>query len=221
MPRRGRGGPPQFPCPPSAHPTLPTPRSSSAPAVPGLQRLPWPSPWIQRLGTPLSPFRVSVTRLQDSLDAAGWTVAPPEGAFDAGLRRRAFPPDAASLLPGLLAATRTGLAPAGEHELVRGSPHRLTSFGLPLVPHAAGHTKLPLAQLVVTSSEPPLDGLVGHLLAVANNRHDVLDEFNTGEIRDASGVVTSPLKARDTDHRLIQLLAPHRSAGSRAATCLR
>src|SRR6266851_208705 len=32
---------------------------------------------------------------------------PPSRAFDAGLRRRAFPPDAASLLPGLLAATRT------------------------------------------------------------------------------------------------------------------
>src|SRR5713226_3165933 len=42
---------------------------------------------------------------------------PPDGAFDAGLRRRAFPPDAASLLPGLLAATRTGLSPAGDDEL--------------------------------------------------------------------------------------------------------
>ena len=38
-------------------------------------------------------------------------------ASDAGLRRRAFPPDAASLLPGLLAATRTGLSPAGDDEL--------------------------------------------------------------------------------------------------------
>jgi hypothetical protein len=37
-------------------------------------------------------------------------------AFDAGLRRQAFPPDAASLLPGLLAATRTGLTPAGDDE---------------------------------------------------------------------------------------------------------
>jgi hypothetical protein len=38
-------------------------------------------------------------------------------AFDAGLRRRTFPSDAASLLPGLLAATRTGLPPAGDDEL--------------------------------------------------------------------------------------------------------
>ena len=52
------------------------------------------------------------------LDATGWAVASPRGAFDAGLRRRAFPPDAASLLPGLLAATRTGLSPAGRHEFV-------------------------------------------------------------------------------------------------------
>jgi hypothetical protein len=48
-----------------------------------------------------------------------WTASllPLHRAFDAGLRRRAFPPDAASLLPGLLAATRTGLAPAGDDEL--------------------------------------------------------------------------------------------------------
>jgi len=37
-------------------------------------------------------------------------------AFDAALRRRAFPPDAGSLLPGLLAATRTGLPPASDDE---------------------------------------------------------------------------------------------------------
>jgi hypothetical protein len=66
----------------------------------------------------LVPFGPSLTRLQDSLDAADWSVAPPKGAFDAELRRQAFPPDAASLLPGLLAATRTGLTPAGEHDLV-------------------------------------------------------------------------------------------------------
>ena len=37
--------------------------------------------------------------------------------FVTGLRRRAFPPDAASQLPGSLAITRTGLAPAGNDEL--------------------------------------------------------------------------------------------------------
>jgi hypothetical protein len=59
-----------------------------------------------------------VTARQASLDATDRSLAPPKGAFDAGLRRRAFPPDAASLLPGLLAATRTGLPPAGNDELM-------------------------------------------------------------------------------------------------------
>ena len=42
---------------------------------------------------------------------------PLHRAFDAGLRPGPFPDRAASLLPGLLAATRTGLTPAGDDEL--------------------------------------------------------------------------------------------------------
>jgi len=42
---------------------------------------------------------------------------PLRRAFDAGLRPGPFLSRAASLLPGLLAATRTGLAPAGGDEL--------------------------------------------------------------------------------------------------------
>src|ERR1700749_4476431 len=59
-----------------------------------------------------------------SNDAAGFTrvtarsVASPNGAFDAGLRPDPFPDQAASLLPGLLTATRTGLTPAGDNELM-------------------------------------------------------------------------------------------------------
>jgi hypothetical protein len=41
----------------------------------------------------------------------------PYRAFDAGLRPGPFPGRVASLLPGLLAATRTGLSPAGDDEL--------------------------------------------------------------------------------------------------------
>ena len=95
---------------------------------------------------PLVPLAgASLTRLQDSRHAAGWTVAPPEGAFDTALRRRAFPPDAGSLLPGLLAATRTGLTPAGGHELARDYLNATTSKGvITSRTHAAGHTKVPL-----------------------------------------------------------------------------
>src|SRR6266536_3559586 len=71
----------------------------------------------------LGPFRVGLTTRQASLDAAVRTVASPYRAFDAALRRRAFPPDAGSLLPGLLAATRTGLAPAGGGELADTPDH--------------------------------------------------------------------------------------------------
>ena len=57
-------------------------------------------------------------------DAAGFAScygphrrSPSFRAFDAGLRPRPFPDEAASLLPGPLAATRTGLPPAGDDEL--------------------------------------------------------------------------------------------------------
>src|SRR5947207_8053622 len=42
-----------------------------------------------------------------------------------GLRPDPFPDRAASLLPGLLAATRTGLTPAGDDELMFGSGHSI------------------------------------------------------------------------------------------------
>src|SRR5664279_4778285 len=45
-------------------------------------------------------------------------LLPLHRAFDAGLRPGPFPDRAASLLPGLLAATRTGLTPAGDDELM-------------------------------------------------------------------------------------------------------
>jgi hypothetical protein len=58
-----------------------------------------------------------LTTRQASLPLRTAQSLPPNGAFDAGLRPDPFPDRAASLLPGLLAATRTGLTPASNDEL--------------------------------------------------------------------------------------------------------
>ena len=71
-----------------------------------------------RLSLPPTQGRAAITTRQASLDAADRSVAPPCRALDAGLRPGPFPDRAASLLPGLLAATRTGLTPAGDDELM-------------------------------------------------------------------------------------------------------
>src|ERR1019366_916660 len=57
------------------------------------------------------------------------TLLPLDRAADAGLRPDPFPDRAANLLPGLLAATRTGLTPASddEHEQA-GHLHEVTSL---------------------------------------------------------------------------------------------
>jgi hypothetical protein len=67
---------------------------------------------------PLTPALTGET----SNDAAGFASCcgplscTPNRAFDTGLRPDPFPDRAASLLPGLLAATRTGLTPASDDE---------------------------------------------------------------------------------------------------------
>ena len=92
-----------------------------------------PSGLLSRLSTPSVAFALTtrarlllfpanggahVTARQASLDATDRSLAPPRGAFDAGLRPDPFPDRTASLLPSLLAATRTGLTPAGDDELM-------------------------------------------------------------------------------------------------------
>jgi hypothetical protein len=61
-------------------------------ALPGSSRRPWPSPQIPGLGSPLSPEGAKITGRQDSLHATDRPLAHPQGALDAGLRHRAFPP---------------------------------------------------------------------------------------------------------------------------------
>src|SRR5512142_2252181 len=88
-------------------------------ALPGSSPLPWPSPRSKGLGTSCTPPSRAglLTTPQASRHATDRIVAPPYRAFDAGLRPGPFPDQAASLLPGLLAATRTGLPPASGDEL--------------------------------------------------------------------------------------------------------
>ena len=116
----GRGGPPQFPPPPSERSAPSTPRSSS-----GLQHQALhPFRGLRRerrdsaLPSPHPKGQAAITTRQASRDATDRSVAPPCRALDAGLRPGPFPDQAASLLPGLLAATRTGLTPAGDDELM-------------------------------------------------------------------------------------------------------
>jgi len=113
----GRGGSPKFPLPPCERSVPYTPGSSS-----GLQtRLYTPSMAFTvtdaaRLSHSPARKQVHLTTRQASHNATDRSLAPPKGAFDAGLRPDPFPDQAASLLPGLLAATRTGLTPAGDNE---------------------------------------------------------------------------------------------------------
>ena len=92
---------------------------------------------------PLVPFGVSLTRLQDSLHAAGWTVAPPKGALDAALQHRAFP-------PALAACYRASWQLPGPdfHRLadtdLRVDHLNVTTSWSSLCTHAAGHTKVGL-----------------------------------------------------------------------------
>jgi hypothetical protein len=63
----------------------------------------------------------------------------PYRAFGAGLRPDPFPDRAASLPPGLLAAIRTGLTPAGDDELTNQKNHHALRHGG--TSRSAGRTK--------------------------------------------------------------------------------
>ncbi len=131
---RGRGGLPQFPHRPSDRSAPSTPGGSSPlrfQALRGFHGLrpefPGSAPPCPLTGLASRGGRIHLTLRTGQL-------LPPQGAFDAGLRRRAFPPDAASLLPGALVLTGTGLPPAGRCELMFRSGHSMAP------PPNSGHT---------------------------------------------------------------------------------
>src|SRR6266498_2376684 len=86
-------------------------------ALPGSSPLPSPSPGLPRARLLLLRPKAGAN------DAAGFALRcrplsrSPNRALDAGLRPGPSPDRAASPLPGLLAASRTGLTPAGDDEL--------------------------------------------------------------------------------------------------------
>jgi hypothetical protein len=114
----GRGGPLQFP------PSLParseplTPGSPSRLRLQGLHRFRGlrPYPRGPALPRPRPHEQGGITTRQATLHVTDRTVARPHRALDAGLRPGPFPDETASLLPGLLTATRTGLPPASNDE---------------------------------------------------------------------------------------------------------
>ena len=119
----GRGRPPQFPPPPSERSTPSTPGSSSRLRS---RFFTVSMAFALRDGARLSLLPLiagTFTARQASLHAADRSVASPNGALDTGLRPGPFPRQAASLLPGSLAITRTGLPPAGGDELTAESDH--------------------------------------------------------------------------------------------------
>src|ERR1035438_8599889 len=110
--RFGRGGPLQSP-PPPAERSAPSYAGESLTAAlqdlrrfHGLRREP-PGSALSSVSNDAAGFACAADR----------SVAPPQRAFDAGLRPGPFPGQTASLLPGSLAITRTGLSPAGDDEL--------------------------------------------------------------------------------------------------------
>lgn len=114
----GRGGPPpQSPLSPSQRSMPHTPGSPSRLQFQDLRRFQVFRPDFGGSALPAAPRGGPLTTPQASRDATDRCFAPPCRAFDTGLRRRAFPHGAASLLPGPLSATRTGLPPAGDNEL--------------------------------------------------------------------------------------------------------
>ena len=117
--RRGRRRPPQFSCLPSAHPVLPTPGGSSAPAP---SRTSAPSMGLRRdfSGSappcPLSGLASRGCKIRLML-RAGQSL-PLEGLSTLGFDTRRFPPAPPTCYRASWTATRTGLTPAGRHELV-------------------------------------------------------------------------------------------------------
>ena len=142
----GPGGPPQFPPRPSIRSAPPTPGSSSRLRLQALHRFHGLHPDYGGSALLLAPPSTG----GNGYDAAGFAscYGPHRRSPFAGLLTLGsdpagpFPDRAASLLPGLLAATRTGLSPAGDDELTNDEDPPWPRSRLHLPPywaHITGH----------------------------------------------------------------------------------
>ncbi len=85
--------------------------------TPGSSPLPSPSPGLPRARLLLLHPQAGTNDAAGFASCCGPLSRSPNRGFDAGPRPGPSPDRAASPLPGLLAATRTGLTPAGDDEL--------------------------------------------------------------------------------------------------------
>jgi hypothetical protein len=128
---------------------------------------------------------------ETSNDAAGFALCygphrrSPIRAFDAGLRPRPFPGGAASLLPGLLAATRTGLTPASDDELTNTKIHRGLVTVSPPIPLGARKIRVrwdkpPLTKTAEVNDEVPTMQAIGD--QEARTLAEIIEKENPGWI---------------------------------------
>lgn len=106
---------------------------SSALQLQDLHAFPGLRPATPGSAPPWSPSRGWAYAAADFASCCGPLGCSHHVAFDAGLRRRTFPSDAASLLPGSLTTTWTGLSPAGGDELADTHDHLIKPTVLRLI----------------------------------------------------------------------------------------
>jgi hypothetical protein len=85
-------------------------------ALSGSSHLPWPSLQIDKLGSPLSPYGVNLSTLQDSLNVTGYGFALLSREVTT-LQHLRSPRGTGCLLRGGLTLTATGLSPVSRRQL--------------------------------------------------------------------------------------------------------
>ena len=128
------------------------------------------------------------------------SLLPLHRAFDTGLRPRPFPDEAASLLPGHLAATRTGLPPASDDELTN---HQQIRYVTELPPVLLGARKTEASRQTVRS-------LDGHRNMTALGSTSAMRSGDADQAIQQSGLLTGWPIAGQPRTELVE--DPHKAA---------